>query len=92
MIPMMCTNLSLLHNGLAMREPSSFEEARNDPKWVEAMEEEHLALEKSDTWSLCILQEGKKPLDTKWVYRVKHNQDGTIQRYKARLVARSENK
>ncbi|PNX95257.1 retrovirus-related Pol polyprotein from transposon TNT 1-94 [Trifolium pratense] len=28
----------------------------------------------------------KKPLGCKWVYKIKHNSDGTIERYKARLV------
>ncbi|MCI10013.1 hypothetical protein A2U01_0031104, partial [Trifolium medium] len=38
------------------------------------------------TWTLQPLPKGKKPLGCKWVYKIKHNSDGTIERYKARLV------
>lgn len=54
------------------------------------MQEELKALEENGTWSLCLLLEGKKPLDTKWDYRSKYSQDGSILRYKARLVARGD--
>jgi hypothetical protein len=34
------------------------------------------------------LPEGKKAIGCKWVYKVKHNSDGSISRYKVRLVAK----
>ena len=34
------------------------------------------------------MPEGKKSIGYKWVYKVKHNSDGSISRYKARLVAK----
>jgi hypothetical protein len=34
------------------------------------------------------LPTGQRAIDTKWVFKVKRNADGTIQKYKARLVAR----
>jgi len=71
-------------------EPTYFHEAVQDPKWRQAMAEEIEALEKNDTWSLTDLPVGKKPISCKWVYRVKYNADGSIQRYKARLVIRGD--
>ena len=34
------------------------------------------------------LTKDKKTIGCKWVYKVKHNSDGSISRYKARLVAK----
>lgn len=50
------------------------------------MQEEIQALEKNQTWILQDLPHGKRPISCKWVYHVKYNSDGSIQRFKARLV------
>ncbi|GJV49057.1 retrovirus-related pol polyprotein from transposon TNT 1-94 [Tanacetum coccineum] len=55
-----------------------------DP-WKKAINEEIVSLEKNHTWSLVRLPAGKKALQSKWVFRVKEEQDGK-KRYKARLV------
>ena len=47
------------------------------------------ALEQINTWTLTALPPHKKPIGCKWVYKVKFKADGTIERYKARLVAKS---
>ena len=68
------------------KEPKSFKEAMRDPGWCEAMSKEIHALEKNGTWELTTLPPGKKALGSKWVYKIKHNSDGSIERLKARLV------
>lgn len=40
------------------------------------------------TWSVVPLLEGKKPIDCKWVYKIKHKEDGSVDSYKARLVTK----
>lgn len=70
------------------QEPSSFEEATKIIEWQKAMDEEMDALEKNKTWELVDLPFGKEVVGLKWVYKVKHKPDGSIQRHKARLVAR----
>ncbi|XP_050897092.1 uncharacterized mitochondrial protein AtMg00820-like [Lathyrus oleraceus] len=58
------------------------------PKWREAVLEEMKALEKNKTWSVTSLPDGKKTVGCKWVFTMKYNSDGSIERYKARLVTK----
>ena len=45
-------------------------------------------IEKNDTWELVNRSQHKKPIRVKWVYRTKLNADGSINKYKARLVVK----
>ena len=82
------------HNFLAtimkVTKPRYYHEAVKDSRWRVVMEEEIRALEKNQTWILQDLPHGKKHISCKWVYRVKYNSDGSIQRFKARLVIRGD--
>jgi hypothetical protein len=69
-------------------EPSSYEEAAKGLEWRKAMEEEIKALNENQTWDLVPRPNGVKPISCKWVYKVKTRPDGSIERYKARLVPR----
>ncbi|MCO5567348.1 hypothetical protein L7F22_021038 [Adiantum nelumboides] len=69
-------------------EPTCFEEAAENDKWQEAMNEKMDALYGNETWELTPFPKGKKPIGCRWVYKIKHNSDGSVSRYKARLVAR----
>ena len=53
-----------------------------------AMREEMHALQKNKTWELVPLPKGKKAVGCKWVFTVKQNPKGEVDRYKARLVAK----
>ena len=69
-------------------EPTCFKEALGNENWEHAMDEEMDALVKNETWDLVRLPKGKKPIGCKWVYKVKCKADGSIERYKARLIAK----
>ena len=67
--------------------PKSYIEALQVPAWKAAMDAEYAAFIQRETWTLV-----PRPLDAnvvscKWVYSLKYNPDGSIARYKARLVA-----
>jgi histone deacetylase 1/2 len=69
-------------------EPRSLDEAFRDKNWCMAMESEHQALLKNQTWHLVPRPKGKNVTGCKWVYKVKRKADGSIDRYKAHLVAK----
>jgi hypothetical protein len=69
-------------------EPTCFEQAVGNPKWDNAMDEDMAVLDPNATWELVALPKDKKPIGCKWVYKVKHNADGYVSRYKAKLVAK----
>ncbi|GKE00598.1 ribonuclease H-like domain-containing protein [Tanacetum coccineum] len=67
--------------------PKSYRDAFSDPNWQNVMRDEYTALIKNKTWTLV-----PKPPDTNivrcmWLFRHKYLADGTLSRYKARLVA-----
>ncbi|KAL4038829.1 hypothetical protein IC575_002460 [Cucumis melo] len=59
-----------------------------DPLWQKAMNDELQALEKTHTLNYVDLPTGKRPIGCKWIYKIKTHCNGTIERYKTRLVAK----
>jgi transposase InsO family protein len=71
--------------------PKSLAEAQSSPDWShwkKAMDRELGTLKKAGTWVNVPRPPDKNIVGSKWVYRVKHNADGSVDKYKARLVAR----
>ena len=52
------------------------------------MDEEIKAIKKNDKWELATLPTGKKIIGVKWVYKLKKNAKGEVERYKASLVVK----
>jgi transposase InsO family protein len=72
-------------------EPKTYHQAISSPdrsEWESAMESELDSIAQLGTYQLVELPPGREAIDTKWVYRIKHDTAGNIIRYKARLVAR----
>jgi len=55
------------------------------------MQTEITALENTGTWKLVDLPPNVKPIGCIWIYKIKHHADGSIEWYKARLVANGYN-
>ena len=52
------------------------------------MQEEYQALQNNHTWDLVLPNEPVKVVGNKWIFKIKYHADGTISRYKARLVVK----
>lgn len=74
-------------NSSQIIEPKHYNQAKNDTNWLMAMDKELQALEANETWELVSLPPDKHAIGSKWVYKTELKHDGTIERYKARLVA-----
>ena len=62
----------------------TIKDALESPKLEETMMG---ALHKNQTWDLVELPHGKKVVGCKWVFATKFKANGSINRYKAKLVA-----
>ena len=72
-------------------EPETYEEAiesRHKENWEKAMQEEMKAIEENHTWSLEPLPKDRKAIGSKWVFKIKRDSLGKIERFKARIVAK----
>ena len=93
--PMQTRSKSGIHNPrlhpslfLTHFEPKSVKQALESSEWFAVMQEEYNALTKNKTWDLVSLLAGRQAIGCKWVFRIKENADGSINRYKAGLIAK----
>ena len=68
--------------------PVSHRDALGEPAWRAAMSEEFAALRHTNTWVLVPRPPGVNIVSCKWIFKTKHCPDGSVDKHKARLVAR----
>ncbi|WJX25548.1 hypothetical protein P8452_14576 [Trifolium repens] len=72
---------------VSLFQPKIVKEALTDEAWIEAMQEELNQFERNEVWDLVPRPEDVNVIGTKWVYKNKSDENGTVTRNKARLVA-----
>ena len=74
-----------------IEEPKTYTEALSDPihgrGWRDAIQTELENLQSHGVWELDKLPEGRRPIGCKWVFKIKYDENGLLEKYKARLVA-----
>ena len=73
---------------LVDQEPTSYEESIQNKEWVEEMMKYYQSIVKNDVWHIVPKPEGKSVVSSKWIYKIKHATDGSIEKYKEIFVAR----
>ena len=74
-------------------EPKNQHEARSCPdakKWFEAEEKEIQKLREIPAWTAVPLPTGKRALGSRFVYKLKYDENGEVAQYKARFVVRGD--
>ena len=71
------------------QEPTSYEESLQKKERIEAMTEEYQSIMKNDVWDIVPKPEGKSVVSSKWIYKIKHATNESIEKYKERFVARA---
>ena len=69
-------------------EPSNFEEDAQNDVWKEAMVEEYDSIMKNQVWEVLPRPEGKKVVGSRWIYKVNHAANKSVEKYKACFVAK----
>jgi hypothetical protein len=75
----------------AVMEPRTYAEAiacEQKHEWEAAIKDELKSLIDNKTWDIVPRPPHSKVLDGRWVFKVKRNSDGSLDRFKARLVIR----
>src|SRR4051812_3388828 len=81
-------HLHIYHSLHSVSIPKNWQVAKQDPRWLSAMQEELQDLKKNNTWELVPLPAGKRAVGCKWVYTVKQTPKEKVDRYKVGLVAK----
>jgi hypothetical protein len=69
-------------------EPTCFEESIQRKEWADAMTEEYQSIIKNEVWEIVPRPKSKDVVSSKWLFKIKHVVDGSIEKYKATFVTR----
>ena len=72
-------------------DPTSYEEAMRNvhsSKWLEALKDKMKSMSTNKVWDLETIPKGVKTIGCKWVYKIKYDSRGNVEKFKARLVVK----
>ena len=76
-----------LMSDLIENEPTCFVEYIQKKEWVDSMKEEYQSIIKNDVWEIVPKPKNKDVVSSKWIYKIKHVVDKSIEKHKERFVA-----
>jgi len=84
--------IDLIHaHSVSAVELRTYKQSQEHPDadlWHAACEEEMEAHRVNSTWEIVKLPPGKHAIGSRWFLKVKHDADGSLDRYKGRVVAK----
>jgi hypothetical protein len=72
-------------------EPSSFEEENKLQVWKDAILEDYRSIIKNNVWDIVPRKKEKSMVSSKWIYKIKHVANGSVENFKEIFVARGFN-
>jgi hypothetical protein len=73
---------------LLEKNPTFFEEAIQKKEWADALTKEYQSIINNYVWEIVPRPKSKDVVSSKWLFKIKHVVDGSLEKYKARFVAR----
>jgi len=76
---------------LEIDEPTTFQEAIDSPnqkQWIDAMRDEMDSMARNKIWELVYLPPRYKSIENKWIFKTKPRADGSIDKFKTRLIVK----
>jgi hypothetical protein len=72
---------------LLEKEPTYFEEAISKKEWGVAMTKEYQSIIKNNVWKIVPKPNSKDLVSSRWIFKIKHATDGSIEKYRETFVA-----
>jgi len=68
--------------------PNTYSKAVKHDCWRKVIQCEISAFESNQTWETTLLPKEKIVIGYKWIFKIKYKANGTVERYKIRIVAK----
>ena len=75
-------------NVMNVAEPLNYEQAKDKEEWMTVINEEYNSVMRNKNWELVELPKDKIPIGSKWLFKYKLKDDGSIDKFKEILVAK----
>jgi hypothetical protein len=86
--PQRYSRYAALMSSMIESEPICFAEAIVRNPWRDSMVEEYASIIKNNVWEIVPRPLNKSVVSSKWIYKIKHAVDGSIDKHNARFVAK----